>query len=143
MKTLFFTAAMSLLLSFTVKSQDTYKVVDVMPRFPGCEKLDIPDEQKKQCADQKMLEFIYKNIKYPTLARQNGVEGTVVISFIVEKNGKISEETIVRDIGAGCGLESLRVVKLMKKKKIKWTPGMQEGQRVRVHFMIPIKFALT
>ncbi|MDZ4680368.1 MAG: energy transducer TonB [Saprospiraceae bacterium] len=89
-----------------------------------------------------MLEFIYSRIKYPKKARQNGVEGMVVLTFVVEKDGTISEEIIVRDIGAGCGQESLRVVKLMNKEKIKWTPGKQDGKPIRVQFNLPIKFKL-
>jgi protein TonB len=110
-----------------------------MPRFPGCE--DLPTkEEKKQCADKKMLEFIYKNIKYPAIARENGVEGTVVIQFVVEKNGEITDAAIVRDIGAQCGQEALRVVSLMNQQNIKWTPGMQRGRPVRVQFNLPVKF---
>jgi len=66
----------------------------------------------------------------------------VVLTFVVEKDGTISEEIIVRDIGAGCGQESLRVVKLMNKEKIKWTPGKQDGKPIRVQFNLPIKFKL-
>ena len=70
-----------------------------MPRFPGCEDKGSAAE-KKQCADKKMLEFIYKNIKYPAIARENGVEGTCVIQFVVEKDGAIADAKVVRDIGA-------------------------------------------
>ncbi|MFM9947396.1 MAG: energy transducer TonB [Saprospiraceae bacterium] len=118
------------------------KEIDIMPRFPGCEDLDGSDAIKKACADRKMLEFIYSRIKYPLKARQNGVEGMVVLTFIVEKDGTMSNITLLRDIGAGCGEESLRVVKLMNKEKIKWTPGMREGQPVRVQFNLPIKYKL-
>ena len=74
-----------------------------MPRFPGCENEPGDDQAKKACADKKMLEFIYKNIKYPAIARENGVEGTCVVRFVVDSDGSISSPEVVRDIGAGCG----------------------------------------
>jgi len=125
------------------KVEEIFKVVEEMPRFPDpdCEALGTMQE-KKACADKKMLEFIYKNIKYPAIARENGVEGTVVIQFVVDKDGGISESKVLRDIGAQCGDEALRVVKLMDQKGIKWVPGKQRGRPVRVQFNLPVKFRL-
>lgn len=111
---------------------ELFKVVEEMPRFPGCE------DNNKNCADKKMLEFIYQNLRYPALARENGVEGTVVVSFIVEKNGKITEPKIVREIGGGCGDEVMRVVNLMPT----WIPGKQRGEVVRVQYNLPVRFKL-
>lgn len=155
MRTLFFTAAACLLLSLSAKAQDSLntqanlpmlfetKEIDIMPRFPGCEHLNISDELKKQCADRKMMEFIFSKIEYPRTARKKGVEGIVVVSFVVEKNGTITDIVMVRDIGAGCGEEALRVVKLMEKEKIKWSPGIKDNKPVRVQFNLPVKFKLT
>ena len=89
-----------------------------------------------------MLEFIYKNIKYPTIARENGVEGVCVIRFVVEKDGTISEPEILRNIGAGCGEEALRVVKKMNTLPQKWTPGKQRNSPVKVRFNLPVRFKL-
>jgi periplasmic protein TonB len=119
------------------KVEEIFKVVEDMPRFPGCEDTANKDDRKK-CAEQKMLEYIYKNIKYPAIARENGVEGTVVITFVVEKDGSITDATIARDIGATCGQEALRVVNMMPK----WIPGKQRGNSVRVQFNLPVKFKL-
>ncbi len=119
------------------KEDEIFKVVEDNPAFPGCEGISDKAE-KKRCADEKMLQFIYGNIKYPAIARENGVEGMVVIKFVVEKDGSISAPEIVRDIGAGCGAEALRVVKLMPK----WEPGKQRGRAVRVQFNLPVKFKL-
>ncbi len=116
---------------------EIFKVVEEMPTFPGCE--HITDKAaRKACVDQKLLEFIYSNIKYPAIARENGVEGMVVITFVVEKDGSITDARIARDIGAGCGQEALRVVKMMPK----WNPGKQRGRPVRVQFNLPIRFKL-
>ena len=120
---------------------EIFKVVEEMPRFPGCENKGSAAE-KKACADKKMLEFIYKNIKYPAIARENGVEGTVVVSFVVDKDGSIQDARVVRDIGAQCGQEALRVVNLMNSKGLKWTPGKQRGRAVKVQFNLPVKFRL-
>ncbi|MBK8489563.1 MAG: TonB family protein [Saprospirales bacterium] len=119
------------------KVEEIFKVVEDMPRFPGCEDESNKDDRKK-CAEQKMLEYIYKNIKYPAIARENGVEGTVVITFVVEKDGAITDARIARDIGAQCGQEALRVVDDMPK----WVPGKQRGRAVRVQFNLPVKFKL-
>ena len=108
------------------KVDEIFKVVEDMPRFPGCEDKSNKDDRKK-CAEQKMLEYIYKNIKYPAIARENGVEGTVVIQFVVEKDGSITDAKVARDIGAQCGQEALRVVNDMPT----WVPGKQRGRAVR------------
>lgn len=121
--------------------EKVHYVVEEMPRFPGCETVGNYEAQKA-CADKKMLEFIYKNIKYPAIARDNNVEGTAVVSFVVEKDGSITDIKIVRDPGAGCGEESMRVVELMNRLPQKWIPGQQGNENVRVQFNLPIRFRL-
>lgn len=112
-----------------------------MPRFPGCENLPTTAE-RKQCADQKMLEFVYKNIKYPAIARENGIEGMAVITFVVETDGSVTAAKVLRDPGGQCGQEALRVVQLMNQKDIQWIPGKQRGRPVRVQFNLPVRFKL-
>ena len=119
------------------KEEEIFKIVEEMPHFPGCEKIR-KKEKREKCAQDEMLKFIYKNIKYPNIAKETGVEGTVVISFVVEKDGSITDVRIVRDIGAGCGKEAMRVVKMMPK----WVAGKQRGRPVRVQFNLPVKFKL-
>ncbi len=121
--------------------EGVFKVVEEMPRFPGCENLETI-EAKKRCADQKMLEFIYQNIKYPAKARENNTEGMVVITFIVETDGTLSDIKAVRDIGNGCGDEAVRVAQLMNDRNIRWTPGKQSGQAVPVQFNLPVRYKL-
>ncbi len=115
--------------------------VEEMPRFPGCEGI-IDNQEKTNCSNKKLMEYIYQHIKYPAIARENGIEGTVFISFVVEKNGDISQAKIIRDIGAGCGREALRVVNEMKKNGIKWIPGFQGGRKVKTQFNLPIHYKL-
>ena len=117
--------------------REIFKVVEQSPMFPGCE--DIADKnERKICAETKMLQFMYGNIQYPAVARDNGVEGMVVIQFIVEKDGSITGAEIIRDIGANCGEEAKRVVNMMPL----WNPGRQRDRPVRVQFTLPVKFIL-
>ncbi len=118
------------------ESDEVFNVVEEMPRFKGCEEL--AESERKACADKNMLMFVYKNIKYPAEARKNGIEGTIVTSFIIEKNGEITEPKILRSIGGGCDEEVLRIVESMPA----FIPGKQRGKNVRVKYMLPVKFKL-
>lgn len=126
------------------ESQDTtiYEIVPQMPRFPACEQLDTTIVFKDQCAQQQLLSFMYQNIMYPFEARQNGNEGTVVVSFVVEKDGSLSNAKVLKDIGGGCGMETVRVVNLMNSAGIAWIPGEKDGEIVRCRYNLPIKFKL-
>ncbi|MEM1322003.1 MAG: energy transducer TonB [Bacteroidota bacterium] len=117
---------------------DIFIFVEEMPRFQGCDEQQLNKEEKRLCSDRKMMEFIYKNIKYPAIARENNIQGTVVIAFVVEKDGSIGNARIMREIGGGCGKESLRVVKKMPD----WVPGRQRNRKVRVEYKLPVQFRL-
>lgn len=121
------------------QEEEVFKLVEQMPRFIGCENISGTSTDIKQCADKKMLAFINDNIKYPETALSKGIEGTCVIQFIVEKDGRTSNYKLTKDIGSGCGEEALRVVKLMSK----WIPGKQRGAPVRVLYNVPVKFKLS
>ncbi len=114
---------------------ELFVVVEEMPVFSGCETVADPNEKKK-CSDQKLFEFIAQNLRYPKTARENGVEGIVVVEFIIDKTGAVTKANILKDVGAGCGEEALRVVGLMPK----WTPGVQRGRQVSVALRLPVKF---
>jgi protein TonB len=101
-----------------------FVVVEESPEFQG--------------GDQARIEYLIKNINYPKKARKAGIQGTVYITFIIEKDGKVSNVRILRGIGGGCDEESLRVVKNMPK----WKPGRQRGKNVRVQYNMPLKFTL-
>ena len=92
-----------------------------------------------RCSERKMLENLYKHIKYPEEARMNCVEGTIVIEFIIDKEGKVINPKIVRDIGGRCGEEGLRVVKSFDKW---YKPGEQDNKIVNTVYYLPIKFRL-
>jgi protein TonB len=86
----------------------------------------------------KFYKFISSNITYPAEAKEKKVEGNVHISFIVEKDGALSNIKILRKLGAGTDEEAIRVLKLVKK----WNPGIQNGKPVRVQYNLPIRFSL-
>lgn len=125
-------------------TEAVFKVVSEMPRFPGCEDLsDDPNSYEKyQCAQEKFLDYINSNMAYPDSAIVAGVEGRVVVQFIVEKDSIISNVQCIRDIGYGCGAEVVRVIDAMNQLPEKWTPGKQRGIPVRVLFTFPFTFTL-
>lgn len=105
--------------------EPVYTVVTKMPGYPG--------------GDKAYQRFLSKNIKYPEEARKNGISGTVYLSFIVEKDGKVSNVKLLRGIGSGCDKEAIRVVSLFPD----YEPGLDEdGKPVRTVFNIPISFKL-
>lgn len=83
--------------------------------------------------------WIAKNVKYPVIARENGIQGKVYVQFVIEKNGGISDVRIVRGVDTSLDKEAARVVGIMPK----WTPGKQRGKPVRVSYTLPINFQLT
>ena len=123
-----------------VDADEVYNVVDEMPRFKNedCEKMEDQQAQKK-CLEMAMLKFIYSNVKYPKAARDAGVQGTVIIKFVVQKDGSIADAKILRDAGGGCGAEAERVVNSMPN----FVPGKQKGEAVKVSYTLPIRFKLA
>lgn len=83
--------------------------------------------------------FIQRNMRYPAMAQDNGTQGKVFVSFIVEKDGSISSVTLIRGIGDGCDEEALRVIR----KSPRWNPGQQNKQSVRVRYTMPLAFQLN
>lgn len=102
-----------------------FTVVEQQPEFEG--------------GYEAMMNFIKKNMRYPASARRMGVDGTVYVSFVVSKDGSISEVKTIRGISADCDAEAMRVVSMMPP----WKPGKQNGKPVFVRFVLPIKFKLN
>lgn len=125
-----------------VDVDEIFKIVEEFPRFPGCEDMAGTAAEKKACADRKMLEFIYDNIRYPHVAVDNGIEGTVLVKFVVERDGRITGLEVLKDIGGECGKEAMRVVELMNDLPERWTPGKQRNVPVRVIFNLPVRFKI-
>lgn len=98
--------------------------VDEEPKFPG--------------GEHKLLEYIADNTVYPQTAIDEGIQGRVIVSFVVEPNGKVTNVEVLRGIGGGCDEEAVRVVKSLPI----WEPGVRRGKNVRVAIAVPVKFAL-
>lgn len=111
---------------------------DQMPYFSGCEKLKNGSEKKRSCSNELLVSFLASNVQYPETAKAEGVEGTVYVSFIIDKNGAVTSPTIIRDIGGGCGEAAIEVLKKMPN----WEPGKIEGEKVKVKLNLPIQFYL-
>lgn len=113
-----------------------------MPVF-GSECFDLPGDERKTCSDRALLTFVQSRVKYPALARENGIEGMVVISFTVEKDGSISDVTAARKVNAGCTEAALAAVNAITSENEKFQPGIQGGLPVRVRYNLPVKFKLN
>jgi len=98
--------------------------------------IDIADEMPEFIGD--MFRFLRDNLRYPSIAKEAATQGTVYLSFVVEKDGTVDNVATLRGIGDGCTEEATRVVKLMPK----WKPGKNHGQLVRVKFNLPVHFTL-
>ncbi len=107
-----------------VEEEEIFTVVEKQAGYPG--------------GAGEMYKFLRESIQYPAVARENNIQGKVIVKFVVERDGSISNVTVVRDIGGGCGAEAMRVIKSMPK----WEPAKQQGRTVRSYFMLPVNFGL-
>ncbi len=104
---------------------EVYEIVEEMPQFPG--------------GMEALMKWFEKNLKYPTSARENGIQGRVYVQFIVDKDGSIVEPEVHRSVDPELDKEALRLVSTMPK----WQPGKQRGKTVRVRYTCPITFRLN
>jgi len=110
---------------------------EYMPSFGECD-ITLSKEEYKQCSDNSLLKYIANQIKYPAVARENGIEGRVIVKFVVDETGKIQNPKVLRGVSGGCSEEALRVLNKMPK----WKPGRHGGRNVKVYFTLPIYFKL-
>lgn len=101
-----------------------FEVVEQMPTFPG--------------GNGELMAYLGKNIKYPVVAEENGVQGRVVLTFVVERDGSITDVKVVKSVDPSLDKEAIRVVKAMPN----WIPGKQNGSAVRVKYTLPVTFRL-
>lgn len=107
-----------------VEETKIFTVVEQMPMYPG--------------GDAALMGYLRDNIKYPTVAAENGVQGRVVVGFVVERDGSITDVNILRSVDPSLDREAMRVVKSMPR----WNPGKQNGSAVRVKYQVPVSFRL-
>lgn len=106
------------------EEEKVFDVVEQMPSFPG--------------GQAALLEYLSKNTRYPAVAEENGVQGRVVVTFVVERDGSITDVTVVKSVDPSLDKEAARVVKSMPN----WIPGKQNGSAVRVKYTVPVSFKL-
>ena len=106
------------------KVVEVFDVVEQMPSFPG--------------GPSALMEWLSNNVKYPVVAQENGVQGRVVVSFVVERDGSITDVKVVRGVDPSLDKEASRVVRAMPR----WIPGKQNGSAVRVKYNVPVAFRL-
>lgn len=102
-----------------------FTAVEQEPSFPG--------------GIEQFYRFLQSNIRYPAKAFENNVQGKVFLTFVVEKDGSLTDIKVVRGIGSGCDEEARRVITISPK----WKPGIQNGRPVRVQYTMPISFTLA
>ena len=107
------------------EEQTIFEVVEQMPEFPDG-------------GMAGLMQFLSKNIKYPTIAQENGTQGRVTVQFVVNKDGSIVDAKVLRGVDPYLDKEALRVIGTMPK----WKPGMQRGKPVRVKYTVPVMFRL-
>ena len=106
------------------EEQTIFEVVENMPDFPG--------------GQAALMQYLSKNIKYPTIAQENGTQGRVIVQFVVNRDGSVVDPVVVRSVDPYLDREALRVIGTMPK----WKPGMQRGKPVRVKYTVPVTFRL-
>ena len=109
----------------TYKEDTVYQTVEEMPEFPD--------------GIEGLMDYVAQNVKYPESAKENNLQGRVIVKFVIEKDGSVSNVEVGRGWGNELDDEAVRVVKAMPK----WKPGKQDGKPVRVSFMLPINFKLS
>ena len=106
------------------ESDKVFEVVDEMPSFPG--------------GQGAMYDFMEKNIKYPKVAEDNGIQGRVILTLIVKKDGSLSDVRVAKSVDPALDKEAVRLVESMPK----WNPGIEKGQYVNVKFTLPVTFRI-
>jgi protein TonB len=105
-------------------SEEIFVIVESMPEYPD--------------GINALYQYIGDQIRYPTMAKELGIQGKVFVTFVIETDGSVSSVEVLRGIGGGCDEEAIRVVKSLPK----WKPGKQRGVPVRVRYNLPVKFTL-
>lgn len=108
----------------TKNADNIYEVIDQMPQFPG--------------GEQALLKYIGSNIRYPIIAQENGVQGKVIVRFVVNKSGEVENAVVLKAVDESLDAEALRVINSLPD----WIPGEQKGEKVSVYYTLPISFKL-
>lgn len=111
---------------------------EYMPSFGTCKYNEMSKEEYKKCSDVALLQYFAKHIKYPARARENRIEGKVIMRFVIDENGDVQSAKVLRGVAGGCSDEALRVLNSMPR----WKAGRHGGRNVKVNFTLPVSFKL-
>lgn len=125
-------------MSYSLVAQVIVEDADVMPRFAGCDDIQLTSKQQSECSNRKLIEFIRSETNFPATAKEQKIEGTVIVDFVVDKEGNTKDVTVINKIGGGCDKEAVRVVEAMPN----WSPGLVGGEPVNVKLRLPFKFKI-
>ena len=106
------------------EKEEPYTMVEQMPQFPG--------------GPAELMKYISKNLRYPAIAQENGIQGRVILRFVVTAEGNVEDVQVLRSLDPYCDKEAVRVVQSLPK----WIPGKQNGRNVPVYYTCPIVFRL-
>lgn len=119
------------------EEEEIFMVVEDMPSLPACQ--DIKDkEEQQQCTQGEIIKYISQNTKYPPIAKESGIQGTVFVSFVVNEKGQVEDAKVLREVDDRLDKEALRVVNTLPK----FEPGKQRGKAVKVQYNVPVRFIL-
>ncbi len=107
------------------EEEQIFQVVEERPQFPG--------------GDAELMKYLQKNIKYPSICQEQGIQGRVIVQFVVNTDGSIVDAQVIKPVNPYLDKEALRVISTMPK----WIPGKQRGKAVRVRFTVPVTFRLS
>lgn len=120
-----------------VEEDEIFMVVEKMPTLPQCKDLG-SDQERNQCTQLEIIKTVQGNAKYPPIAKDAGIQGTVYVYFEVSKEGKVEKATVRRGVDKRLDEEALRAVNTLPR----FDPGKQQGRAVRVQYTIPVKFII-
>ena len=106
------------------EKEEPYTMVEQMPQYSG--------------GVQELVKYISKNLRYPTIAQENGIQGRVILRFVVSASGKVEDVQVLHSLDPYCDKEAVRVVQSMPQ----WIPGKQDGRNVPVYYTLPVVFRL-
>jgi TonB family protein len=129
----------------TASAADTtiYGIAERQASFPGCDYSWYSDKEKDSCRMVNLMRFVSSNLRYPEAARNNNISGRVVVKFVIEKDGSVSNASLLKDIRDGCGAEALRIINGMNGAGVKWNPGQIHNLPIRSFLTLPIVFRLN
>ena len=128
-------------------SEETGQIIEIKEVAPVIEEEEVVEEEIFQVVEEMpeppggmagLMKYLARNIKYPAIAQENGIQGRVVVQFVVEKDGSIANPVVVKGVDPSLDKEAVRVISTMPK----WKPGKQRGKAVRVKYTVPVTFRL-